>query len=110
MSGEQELLFSRRERTQRRHLTVGGLKAAGILIVFPFIADKQPFLTCWEVYGGRGFPGGASGKNPPASAGAVRDAGLTPGWEDPLEEGTATRCIILPGESPGQRSLAGHGP
>ena len=26
-----------------------------------------------------GFPGGASGKNPPANAGDIRDAGLIPG-------------------------------
>lgn len=49
------MLFSRRERTQRRHLTVGGLKPARILIVFPFIADKKPFLNCWEVYAGMGL-------------------------------------------------------
>ena len=29
-----------------------------------------------------GFPGGTVVKNPPAS---VRDLGLIPGWEDPLE-------------------------
>ena len=29
-------------------------------------------------------------KNPPANAVDVRDTGLTPGWEDPLEEGMAT--------------------
>ena len=28
-------------------------------------------------------------KNPPANAGDVRDAGLTPRSEDPLEEGVA---------------------
>ena len=30
------------------------------------------------------------------------------GWEDPLEEGMATHSSILPGESHGQRSLAGY--
>ena len=95
MSGEQELLFSRRERTQRRHLTVGGLKAAGILIVFPFIADKQPFLTCWEVYGGRGFPGGASGKEPACQCRSRKRCGFDPWLEDPLEEGTATHRSTL---------------
>ena len=38
-------------------------------------------------------------KNPPASAGDLRDAGLIPGlmqdWEDPLEEGMATHSSIL---------------
>ena len=32
------------------------------------------------------------------------------GQEDPLEEGMATHSILLPGESHGQRSLAGPGP
>ena len=31
------------------------------------------------------------------------------GWEDPLEEGMATHSSI-PGESHGQRSLAGYSP
>ena len=43
-------------------------------------------------------------KNPPANAG---DAGWTLGQEDPLEEDMAT---YLPGESHGQRSLAGYSP
>ena len=30
-------------------------------------------------YSPKGFPGGDSGKNPPANAGDVRDAGLIPG-------------------------------
>ena len=32
------------------------------------------------------------------------------GWEDPLEEGMATHSRFLPGESHGQRSLAGYSP
>lgn len=46
------MLFFRRERTQRRHLTIGGLKLVRILIAFPFITDKKPFLSCWEVFRG----------------------------------------------------------
>ena len=34
-------------------------------------------------------------KNSPASAGDVRDSGLTPGPEDPLEEGTAAHSSVL---------------
>ena len=30
------------------------------------------------------------------------------GWEDPLEEEMATHAVFLPGESHGQRSLAGY--
>ena len=32
------------------------------------------------------------------------------GWEDPLEKGMATHYSIMPGESHGQRRLAGYGP
>ena len=32
------------------------------------------------------------------------------GWEDPLEKEMATHFSILPGESHGQRSLAGYSP
>ena len=32
------------------------------------------------------------------------------GWEDPLEEGMAPTPIFLPGESHGQRSVAGYSP
>ena len=32
------------------------------------------------------------------------------GWEDPLEEGMAPTPVSLPGESHGQRSLAGSSP
>ena len=34
-------------------------------------------------------------KNPPASAGDIRDVGLIPGQEDLLEEGMATHSSIL---------------
>ena len=34
-------------------------------------------------------------KNLPANAGDARDAGSTPGWEDPLEDEMATHSSIL---------------
>ena len=46
-------------------------------------------------------------KNPPANA---RDLGLIPGSERSQEKEMATHSIILPGESRGQRSLAGYSP
>ena len=39
-----------------------------------------------------GFPGGSAGKESACNAG---DLGLIPGWEDPLEKGTATHSSIL---------------
>ena len=58
-----------------------------------------------------GFPGGSVVKNLPAMQ---ETQVLSLGWEDLLEEGMAThplpRPVFLPGESPGQRSLAGCSP
>ena len=42
-----------------------------------------------------GIPGGTSGKSLPANSGDVRDAGLIPGLEDPLEKEMATHSSIL---------------
>ena len=42
-----------------------------------------------------GFPGGASGKNPAAYAGDIRDTVQSLGPEGPLEDGMATRSNIL---------------
>ena len=44
-----------------------------------------------------GFPGGSDSKES-----ACREGGLVQslGWEDPLDEGMATHCSILPEESP----------
>ena len=50
------------------------------------------FLCIIPLSGRKGFPGGLVGKNLPANAG---DTGLIPGWEDPLEEGTAPHSSIL---------------
>ena len=44
-----------------------------------------------------GLPGWLSGKESPANAG---DAGSIPGWEDPLEEETATHSSFLAWEIP----------
>ena len=52
-----------------------------------------------------GFLGDSDGKE---SANNVGDPGFIPGWEDPLENGTATHSSILPRESHGQRSLGGY--
>ena len=77
-----------------------------------FFPSKKYFLP--TTYCGKsielGFPGGTSDKQPPANAGDARDPGLILGWEDPLEESTQPTPVFLPGESHGQRSLAGHSP
>ena len=47
-------------------------------------------------------------KNLPANAGGIRDTSSIPGSGRPLEKETTP--VFLPGESHGQRSLAGYGP
>ena len=52
----------------------------------------------------KGFPGGSVVKNLPA----MQETWVQSlSWEDPLEEGMTTTLVLLPGESHGQRSLAG---
>ena len=48
-------------------------------------------------------------KNPPANAGDTRQV-LFLGQEDLLEEERQLSPVFLPGESHGQRSLAGYSP
>ena len=48
--------------------------------------------------------------NPPANAGDIRMQAQSLGWEDPLEEAQKPTPVLLPGESHGQRSLAGYSP
>ena len=45
-------------------------------------------------------------KNLPATAGNIRSLV----WEDPLEKAQQSSPVFLPGESHGERSLAGHSP
>ena len=56
------------------------------------------------------FLGGATIKNLPAKLGEARDPVQSLGQEGPLEEEMATHSSIVPGESHGQRSLAGYSP
>ena len=54
-----------------------------------------------------GFPGGSDSKESACNAG---DQGLIPGLERSPEEEKAPTPVFLPGESHGQRSLAGYSP
>ena len=56
-----------------------------------------------------GFPSGPDDKTSACDAGDPGQAQPL-GQEDPLEKGMATHFSILPGESQGQRSLAGYSP
>ena len=56
-----------------------------------------------------GFTSGAT-DNLPASAGELRNMGLIPGSGRSPGGGRQTTPVFLPGESYGQRNLAGYGP
>ena len=49
-------------------------------------------------------------KNLPVNAGDIRDAGSILGWEDHWRRAWQPTPAFLPGESHGQRSLAGYRP
>ena len=49
-------------------------------------------------------------KNPTANPGDAGDGGLITGQEAPLEKEMAPTPVLLPGESHGQRGLAGYSP
>ena len=66
------------------------------------------YSTC--IYSFRDFQVAIVVKNLPANAGVVRDAGWIPRSGRSLEEGMQPTTVFLPGESHGQRSLAGYGP
>ena len=54
-----------------------------------------------------GFPGGSAAKNPPA---LLETQFLSLSWEGPCRRTWQPTPVSLPGESHGQRSLAGYSP
>ena len=49
-------------------------------------------------------------KNPLTNGGNIRDTGLIPGWRDPWRKAGQPTPVVFPGESHGQKSLAGYSP
>ena len=56
----------------------------------------------------RGVPGGSAVKNPLAMQETQETRVQSLGREEPLEKGMQPTPVFLPGESRGQRSLAGY--
>ena len=78
-------------------------------LLFVFLLTV-PAVGCWVLShcGYRGFPGGSVVKEGACNAG---DTGPIPGWgRSPAEGNGKTPPGFLPGESHGQRSLAGYSP
>ena len=69
-----------------------------------FGGGKTPFTVL------QGLPGGSAVKNLLAMQELQETWVRYLGWEDPLEKEMATTPVFLPGESHGQRSLAGYSP
>ena len=55
-----------------------------------------------------GFPDGSASKESACNAGDTGDAGLIPGWADPLEEEMAAHSSILAWRIPQQRSVEAY--
>lgn len=53
LAAEEEFLFSRGKRMQRRHPITGGVTLARALMALSFIKDKKPCFSCWEVERGK---------------------------------------------------------
>ena len=79
-----------------------------ILTEFFSCIDNFEGLLSWQP----GFSGGRVVKNLPANAGDARNVGLIPGSGRPPGGGNGNplQYLFLPGESHGQRSLAGYSP
>ena len=93
------------------------LKCSDVPCLFGKGPSLLTWLGCWEPHKAicpsgfidstRGLPGDASGEEPPAKAGDVRDAGLIAGVRRiPWRRAWQTTLIFLPGESHGQKGLA----
>ena len=85
-----------------------------ITLILLYTISPTSFLDkhkCKKVITYVGFPGGASGKEPTANAGDIRDSGSIPGLGKPLrgEHGNPLQ-YSCPGESHGHRRLVGYSP
>ena len=92
------------EARGREHLSTGGLCADRRDEVREGGRDGKQQRVCESQ---QGVPGGSAVKNPPA---AQETWVPSLGQEDPLETGMQPTPLFVPGESHGQRSLAGYSP
>ena len=67
---------------------------------------SQKALVCWGFH----FPDGSAVKNLLAMQEPHKMQVQSLGWEDPLEEEMQPTPVFLPGESHGQKILAGYSP
>ena len=75
---------------------------------FSYAYRHMCVCVCVFIIGG--FPGGASGKEPAWQCRRCETWVRSLGREYPLEEGMQPTPVFLPGESRGQKSLAGYSP
>jgi len=84
-----------------------------IFAIWPFtekVCQLLEYVLTTQCYNYVSFPGGTSGKNPPANTGDLRDSGSIPWSERSWRRKWQATAIFLPGESHGQRSPAKYGP
>ena len=78
---------------------------------FPCLWWSSTIGTGYKLEILRGFPGGSDCKQFTCRCRRDRRRGVwSLGWDDPLEEARQPTPVFLPGESHGQRSLAGYSP
>ena len=88
------------------HLLGGSNHIRTVLCTFELEASLYLILRCWD----RASQVALVAKNPLVNAGDVRDLGSIPGSGRSSKRERQPNPVFLPGESHGQRSLAGYNP
>ena len=81
-----------------------GLELMALFSRYTGVRKHPVMYSCNQYY----FPGGSHSKESACKAGRPRVQSL--GWEDPWRRAWQPTPVLLPGESHGQRSLAGCSP
>ena len=92
---QKQTLGSRTAEFSMFHLNTFGKNQVSVILLILFFHTARPLV------------GGSPSHIKPSS---FANSCLFLGWEDPPEEDMATHSRFLPGESHGQRSLAGYSP
>ena len=75
------------------------------------LGKHMEFVTIWlSLAWTAGFPGGTNGKEPTCQCRRRETRVQSLGQEDPWRRAWQSAPVVLPGESHGQRSLAGYSP
>ena len=79
-------------------------------LIWPSKFSNVPQACLWGDTRHYSFPSGSVVKNPPAVQETQETRARSLGWEDPWRRAWQPTPVFLPGESHGQRSVAGYSP